>query len=477
MSDHRQAQPASPEGSGKKDSVRTQVLKPQRLKGFRDYLPDAMAARMAVIEVIRREAELAGFRQIATPALEYAPTLVGQGGDETDKQVYRFRDHGDRDVALRFDLTVPLARFVAEHQGELLFPFRKLQIGDVWRGENTQKGRYREFCQCDLDIIGADTAAADIEILAAFQRILSQVETGAFTQGVGNRVILSALLRRFLGITGGSVESEALIALDKLGKIGADAVAEMLAGLSAEAAEDGPRRLLTLLLAKDASGSTDLVAVRAALAADPQALAEVDRLEAVVRTVSQLATVPVDGSTGHGRIVVDLSLARGLAYYTGIVFETTLDELPGFGSISSGGRYNDLASRFTTRELPGVGGSIGLDRLIGAMEEMGRLRGHERPPVLVAVATADAQDYAFEIVFTLRRAGWAAEVALPTKLGAQFRYGDRRGCPAVVTVGTSERETRTVALKIMATGEEAKALPVTTLVAELSKRIPVGPRA
>ena len=151
-------------------------IQPARLKGFRDYLPQLMAARLQIMDTIRREAILAGFQTIGTPALEYATTLLGQGGDETDKQVYRFTDHGDRDVALRFDLTVPFARFVAEHQNELSFPFKKLQIGDVWRGENTQKGRYREFCQCDLDIIGADGAAADVEILATFQRILSSIQ-------------------------------------------------------------------------------------------------------------------------------------------------------------------------------------------------------------------------------------------------------------------------------------------------------------
>ncbi|MEI6398430.1 MAG: ATP phosphoribosyltransferase regulatory subunit, partial [Pseudomonadota bacterium] len=176
-------------------------IEPRRLKGFRDYMPDLMESRSRFQGSIRHEAALAGFREIGTPVLEYAETLLGQGSDETDKQVYRFEDHGGRKVAMRFDLTIPFARFVAEHQGELVFPFKRLQIGDVWRGENTQKGRYREFCQCDLDIIGVDSVNADVEILSCFYRILSGFDLGGFTMRLGNRVLLSAMLAKaFPGI-------------------------------------------------------------------------------------------------------------------------------------------------------------------------------------------------------------------------------------------------------------------------------------
>lgn len=436
-----------------KKELKQSLIEPRRLKGFRDYLPDLMAARYGIMDVIRAEARLAGFQVIGTPALELATTLVGQGSDETDKQVYRFKDHGDRDVALRFDLTVPFARFVAEHQNELAFPFKKLQMGDVWRGENTQKGRYREFAQCDLDIIGVDVAFADVEVLAVFQKILGRLDCGPFTMAIGNRVLLSALIRRSLGDLGAAGETEALIAIDKLAKIGAEKVAAML-GAIAGARPEGAAALLAQLTKKDADGDSDLVALQAVLGNDPLALAEIGRLRDVLTAV-RAAT-----KGGRGRVVLDLTTARGLGYYTGIVFETTLDELPGFGSVCSGGRYNDLLSRFTTRELPGIGGSIGLDRLLAGLEELGRIPSGKGRMVFVAVATNDAFAYGYEIVTTLRSLGVAADLGLTPKLGNQFKHADRLGCPYVLTVGTSEREARTYALKSMGEGTEKRDLPV-----------------
>ncbi len=436
----------------KKDRVQ-----PVRLKGFRDYLPDLMAARLHLMDIIRREAGVSGFQVIGTPALEYAATLLGQGGDETDKQVYRFTDHGDREVALRFDLTVPFARFVAEHQNDLSFPFKKLQMGDVWRGENTQKGRYREFCQCDLDIIGADSAAADIEILATFQRILTSMNCGGFTQAVGHRRVLSAVIRKLLGDIGEGGETSALIAIDKLAKIGRDGVVKLLAAISGADAE-GAETLVSLLLAKDSAGDTDLRAIAELLAGDELATREIDRLNKVLNAVRHVSP------KGAGKVRFDLSVARGLGYYTGIVFETTLDEAPGIGSISSGGRYNDLAGRFTSRELPGVGGSIGLDRLLAALEETGKLNSETKRPVFVAVASDDGLEYACEIAATLRAAGVATDLGMVPKLANQFKHADRLGSPFTVTVGGSEAASKTYALKNMTTGEEQKALPLAGLV-------------
>lgn len=435
---------------------------PKRLKGFRDFLPDLMATRLSLMDVIRSEARKAGFQPIGTPALEYAETLLGHG-EETDKQVYRFIDHGDRDVALRFDLTVPFARFVAEHQGTLTFPFKKLQMGEVWRGENTQKGRYREFAQCDLDIIGVDGLLADAEILTAFQRILSRMGCGAFTMATGSRVVLSALIRHHLGPMAPASETAALIAIDKLAKVGPAKVADLLATIPG-ASPGGATSLLEALTARDQDGNTDLVRVREALAQGEAAaanLAALDRLTSVLDFVRQ----GVQG--GLGRIVLDLTVARGLGYYTGIVFETTIDALPGFGSICSGGRYNDLASRFTTRELPGVGGSIGLDRLLAGMEELGKVSPATADMVFVAVATADAQGYACEIARLLRDAGLACDMGLTPKLAQQFKHADRLGCPFVITVGTDEVSTRTYALKSMREGTEERGLPMEGLAAFL----------
>jgi histidyl-tRNA synthetase len=431
-------------------------IEPKRLKGFRDYLPDQMAERMRIVDVIRAEARLAGFHAIATPALEYAASLLGAGSDETDKQVYRFKDNGERDVALRFDLTVPFARFVAEHLNDLAFPFKRLQIGEVWRGENTQKGRYREFTQCDLDIIGVDSAAADIEILAVFHRILGQVGGLRYTMAVGNRVLLSALIRKALP---GTDETAALIAIDKLAKVGPAAVCDLLGG------GEGAEALLSVISRKNAAGDTDLAQLRSFLAEDELALREADRLEGVLVTTRGLAA----GGDAAGRIVLDLSIARGLGYYTGIVFETTLDELPGFGSICSGGRYNNLASRFSARDLPGIGASIGLDRLMAALEELDRIPKATGGLVFVAVASDDALGYAFSLVRRLREAGVACDVALQPKLANQFKHADRLGCPYVVTVGGSEADKGTYALKNMKTGEERRDLPEVGLVDEVKR--------
>lgn len=437
-------------------------IEPRRLKGFRDYPPDLMAARLAFMDVIRAEARLAGFQVIGTPALEYAETLLGQGGEETDKQVYRFKDNGDRDVALRFDLTVPFARFIAENQGTLAFPFKKLQMGDVWRGENTQKGRYREFCQCDIDVIGTDSAAADIEVLAVLQKMLSKINFGPFTVAVGNRVLLSALIRKFLGDIDSTVETSALIVIDKLAKIGRDKVAVMLQDLPGAAA-GGAAKLLDVILKKDAAGDTDVATFRSAIEQDETASRELLRLTDVIAAVRQSAL------GDHGKVVLDLSIARGLGYYTGIVFETTIDALPGFGSVSSGGRYNDLASRFTTRELPGVGGSIGLDRLLAALEELKRLPTTKGGMIFVAIATPDALLYGYDIATRIRALGIPADVGMTAKLQAQFKHADRLGCPYVLTVGGSERESQTFALKSMADGKEEKGVPLAALTATVSK--------
>lgn len=433
-------------------------IEAKRLKGFRDYLPDLMAERWRIIDIIRDEARLAGFHAIATPALEYAVTLLGSGSDETDKQVYRFQDHGDRDVALRFDLTVPFARFVAEHLNDLAFPFKRLQIGEVWRGENTQKGRYREFTQCDLDIIGVDTAAADIEVIEVFYQILSRLSGLRFTMAVGNRLLLSALIRKALP---GMDETTALIAIDKLAKIGRDAVCELLGG-GAEA-----QRLLELLTSKDAAGDTALAPLKAYLADDAAALKELERLSLVIAEAR--ATVAESGQSGAGRLVIDLSIARGLGYYTGVVFETTLDDLPGFGSICSGGRYNHLASRFSARELPGIGGSIGLDRLLAGLEELGKTSTAHQNLVFVAVASDDAFHYARGLVRQLRRAGFASDLGMHPKLANQFKHADRLGCPFVVTVGGSEVASQTYALKNMRTGEDRRDLPAAGLVDEVKR--------
>lgn len=447
------------------DQVKAARVEPRRLKGFRDYLPGTMTARWRVIDILRETARRAGFQTIATPALEYAETLLGQGSDETDKQVYRFQDHGQRDVALRFDLTVPFARYVSEHYAALVFPFKKLQIGEVWRGENTQKGRYREFTQCDLDIIGVDHVAADAEILALFAEVLGQVGGAygglSFTMAIGDRAVLSALLRRFFPalLDDPMGETSALIAIDKLGKIGRDGVTQLLATLPG-GSPVAAGALLDLLLARDSEGHTDLQRIATLMADEPAAVQALTRLKQLIA----YAKAGISESCGC-RLLIDLSIARGLGYYTGVVFETTMDALPGFGSVASGGRYNNLAQRFAARELPGVGGSIGLDRLLAGIEELGLLTQTAAASVMVAVAGENARGYALRIVRLLREGGISTDIGLQAKLGGQFKHADRLGCRLVVTVGDSEEQTTTYALKDMRSGQEQRQLPLAQLVA------------
>jgi len=449
------------------------LIQPRKLKGFRDYLPGPTRLRQMVMNEIRAVARRAAFQEIATPALEYEETLLGQGGEETDKQVYRFEDHGGRKVALRFDLTVPFARFVAEHQGELVFPFKKLQIGDVWRGENTQKGRYREFGQCDFDIIGVDSLAADVEVMLALATVLSRLPTGGVTMSVNHRGLLSGILKAAYGSEiNAAEETRALIAIDKLAKAGEAEVTKLLAAIPAHGrgSEDAARLVMRAITVKDSGGNADLAALRRMVNEEnPAALAaiepHIERVSAIVDTLRRAA--PPEGV----RFALDLSVARGLGYYTGVVFETTLDRLPGFGSVSSGGRYNDLASRFTNRELPGVGGSIGLDRLVAGLEELGTADSAMAGGVMVAVASSDALSYAFDVVSLLRNSGVNADIGLTEgKVGNQFKYASRLGYAHTVTVGGSEMATRTANLKDMNTGEESRGLPIAEIIARLASQ-------
>ncbi|MCX6118814.1 MAG: histidine--tRNA ligase [Proteobacteria bacterium] len=436
-------------------------IEPRRLKGFKDHLPGFMEVRSNFQNLIRQEALLAGFSEIGTPTLEYLETLLGQGSEETDKQVYRFEDHGGRKVGLRFDLTIPFARFVAEHQSDLIFPFKRLQIGDVWRGENTQKGRYREFCQCDLDIIGVDSVGADFEVIACLYQTIAKFNTGGYAFRLGNRNILSSLIRKSFNLGEDIDQTPILIALDKLDKIGTQGVIDLLSKI-AGSSSDAIGYLLQLLVNKDPDGNTDLVPVRSFLQGDEKATAELDRFEQLYRlcrSISKGKSSEANPSTSanEGEMHIDLSIARGLGYYTGVVFETTLNLLPGFGSICSGGRYDDLAERFTTRSLPGVGGSIGLDRLLAGLEELGRLPVVVPKKAFVAIVTADALEYGNAIATTLRKNGVACDIGLTTgKVGLQFKHADRIGCPFVIVVGTDELNSKTFNLKNMKTGEESK---------------------
>lgn len=403
-------------------------IEPRTLKGFRDYVPETMIPRERLIDTARRVYRSYGFSPIDTPALEYLEILTGKGSDETDKQLYRFVDHGGRHVGLRFDLTVPLARFAAQHIHALGTPFKRYHIAPVWRGENTQRGRFREFVQCDFDTIGTRSIVADAEMILVIDELFRALGFAEFTIRVNNRLVLNGLLERH-----GLAEraTSVLRALDKLAKAGRAAVAEeMIAVAGATAAQADE-----VLALAELQGPPDdvLRALERLVAGSERGAQGVEQLAEVVRTARHVG-LPA------GRVALDPSIARGLDYYTGTIVETFLDRLPTIGSVCSGGRYDNLAGLYTSQELPGVGASLGLDRLLDAMAELGLLEKVATPaPVFIPLFEASRTPDYLRLASQLRRAGIGVEVfPEPKKLGQQLKYADRRGFRAALVIGGDE---------------------------------------
>jgi histidyl-tRNA synthetase len=429
-------------GGDKSAEYRGELIEPRIPKGFRDFLPEKEAERLSIVRKLQTVFERFGFLPIDTPVLEFAEVLLGKGGGETDKEVYRFTDHGGRDVAMRFDLTVPFARFMAAHLEEVGLPFRRWHAAKVWRGENTQRGRYREFMQVDFDIVGTDSASADLEILLLMRESLAALGMTAFTIRYAHRGVFNACLAR-LGLEGRSVE--VLRTIDKQRKIGVEKTRQLLDAIAGPAA---------------ASEILEFIRVEPAPAATLQKLSRlvgggVEGIERLSQVASALDRLGVGGA-----FVLDPSITRGLDYYTGIVFESFLVDLPDIGSVCSGGRYNDLASLYTRQRLPGVGASIGLDRLMAAMEELGLAGGSSaRASVLVLFLEDTLIGVYHEIAQGLRGAGIAAEVyPEKKKLAQQFAYAEKKGIPLAVVCGGTEAAAGTVTLKDLTTRESYEGL-------------------
>jgi histidyl-tRNA synthetase len=421
------------------------MIEPRTLKGFRDYLPAQMIPREELLEKTRRVYRSYGFAPIDTPALEYAEILLGKGGEETDKQLYRFTDLGGRDIALRFDLTVPLARFVAQHSAQLGLPFKRYHTGPVWRGENTQRGRYREFWQCDFDTIGTTSNAADIEAALVIHDLMAALGFERFTIRINNRMVLNGLLEE-LGLA--DKVKPLLIALDKLPKIGAEAVAAEMVQRSQVPIEKAQQ---VLALAQTEGANKEVLdRVQSEWGTNPKAAEGVRRLRELV-DVAAAAGIP------EVRIRLDLAIARGLDYYTGTIYETFLDDLPTIGSVCSGGRYDNLAGIFTKQELPGVGASLGLDRLLAAMEELKLLPTAATPaPVLVVLFDAAKLGAYQAIARTLRAAGIGVEVfSEAKKIGQQLQYAEKRGFKLALIAGSTEFAEGVWKVKILSSRSES----------------------
>ena len=420
-------------------SNKRDLIPPRTLKGFRDFPPALAMPREELIDKARAVFRSYGFAPIDTPALEYSEILTGKGGDESDKQMYRFADHGGRDVALRFDLTVPFARFAAQHIGQLGTPFKRYHIGPVWRGENTQHGRYREFYQCDFDTIGTDANAADIETVLVIHDLLAALGFERFAIHVNNRLVLNGLIESVLkdeleSLDLAEASAAILRALDKLQKIGEEKVAaEMVATASIH--RDRAKYIIETVQITEETKAKMFERLEFAFSDN-------DRVAEGIANLRQL----VDAFEGAGfpkdRLVIDLSIARGLDYYTGTVYETLLGDLPAIGSVCSGGRYDDLAGLYTKQHLPGVGASLGLDRLMAAMEELGLLQdAATSADVFIVQFSAEALPSYIALAHRLRQAGLRTELYPEAKgMGRQLKYADRKGFPIALIGGPDELE-------------------------------------
>jgi histidyl-tRNA synthetase len=433
------------------------LIEPRTLRGFRDYLPELMIPREWMLEQARRVYRSYGFAPIDTPALEYAEILLGKGGEESDKQLYRFM-HGSHDVALRFDLTVPFARFAAQYIAQLGTPFKRYHMGPVWRGENTQRGRYREFWQCDFDTIGTTSNAADIEVTLVIHDLMRGLNLDRFVIHVNNRLVLNGLLEE-LGLAGHT--AHLLRALDKLPKIGRDGVLAEMAEKTGLAAGQGDR---LLALAQTTGTNHEILAhLKSDFGTNAKAADGIQRLEELLTAVSK-AGIP------DNMVVLDLSIARGLDYYTGMVYETFLTDLPKIGSVCSGGRYDNLAGLYTKQSLPGVGASLGLDRLLAALEELNLLKSSTTPaPVFIVQFTAERIGEYQRMARNLRAAGIGVEVFPDAKkLGQQFQYAEKRGHKIALIAGPDDFAAGTWNVKNLATREEKKGVPDAEVVAFLT---------
>lgn len=440
------------------------LITPRTLSGFRDYLPSVMLAREEVLRRAREVYRSYGFTPIDTPACESLDVLLGKGGDESDKLVYRVLSaRGDKaEMGLRFDLTVPFARFSAQYINELGTPFKRYAMGPVWRGERPGQGRYREFWQCDFDTIGTTSSASDIETALVINDLFTAIGFDKFEIRINNRLLLNGLLE----LNGLADRAAPLLrALDKLPKVGREKVA---AEMVCEAAVSAAQADAVLTLAETTGPNAEVLdRVEAFFAASPN-----DKAAEGLKRLRQLLAVARAAGVPDGRIKIDLSIARGLDYYTGTIYETFLTDLPGIGSVCSGGRYDNLASKYTKQVLPGVGASLGVDRLIAAMEELKHpLLTGQTTPAQVLVVNFDAArlgDYQ-RIARALRAAGVSVEVYPDTtkKIGAQFAYAEKRGFKLAVTAGAAEFEQGVWKVKDLAKREEV-AVPEAELVGHIT---------
>ncbi len=431
-------------------------VEPKTLSGFMELLPNEQVLFNQMKEKIQKTYEKYGFLPIDTPVIEASEVLLAKAGGETEKQLYSFKK-GDNDLTLRFDLTVPLAKYVAEYTNELSFPFRRYQIGKVYRGERAQRGRFREFYQCDIDVIGDGelNIINDAEIPSIMYEVFKELGLENFTIRINNRKILNGL---FQSVNAEEQAVDIMRTIDKIEKIGTENVIKELEELGIE--DNGIQRIIEFIKIE---GSTDekLRKLQNLQIENEMFKKGVEELAEVIKYI-RLFNVPEDC------FAIDLSIARGLDYYTGTVYETFLNDHKQIGSICSGGRYNDLAGYYTDKNLPGVGMSIGLTRLFFVLNDIGLIKADKKSisEVLIVSMVEDLSP-AIKVANELRDAGINAEIYFDQKkIKAKFKYADKLKIPYVIAIGEDEINSGKFALKNMETGEQ-EALEIEEIIERL----------
>lgn len=440
--------------------------KPSIPKGTRDFSPVEVAKRSYIINTIREQFRLFGFQPIETPSFENSETLMGKYGEEGDRLIFKILNSGDylnkidealyatkdsskitskiSEKALRYDLTVPFARYVVQHQNEIDFPFKRFQIQPVWRADRPQKGRFREFFQCDADVVGSTSLLQEIDFIKLYDKVFTKLGLKGVTIKMNNRKILSGIAE-VIGASDKLIDFT--VALDKLDKIGEDGVKkEMLNKGISETAIEKVKPLFNFT----GTTSEKIENLRGMLSSSEEGWKGVEELQFIVDAIQEM---PLETAT----LDLDVTLARGLNYYTGAIFEVSAPDTVSMGSIGGGGRYDDLTGIFGLKDVSGVGISFGLDRIYLVIEELGLFPNAVIPTTKVLFINFGDKEalYSLKVVDTLRKEGITAEIYPDNaKMKKQMNYANKRNIPFVVLVGTSEMENNTFTVKDMQSGDQ-----------------------
>ena len=441
------------------DGGKMNKVEPKTLSGFMELMPQEQIMFDKIKNTIEEIYSKYGFYNLDTPIIESSEVLLAKAGGETEKQIYRFTK-GDNDLSLRFDLTVPLAKYVAKRYNDLIFPFKRYQIGKVYRGERPQKGRFREFYQCDIDVIGNESLSLlyDAEIPSIIYDIFKKLDFGDFVIRINNRKILSGFFTE-LGLN--NKITEILRIVDKLEKIGVSNIKEELK--EEEISTENIDKIINFIT-RDGSSKEKIAKLKELDLENNELLEGIKELEFVIEKLDEM-------NLDKKCYEVDLTIARGLDYYTGTVYETKLKEYPNIGSVCSGGRYDDLASYYTDKKLPGVGISIGLTRLFYQLQEANLLKEDNTSVSQITILPmTDNYEYVYKVSNTFRNSGFKVDTCYleNSNFKKKMRYVDKHNSPYVVIIGDNEIEKNVVTIKNMKTGNQKEIL-ISLAVDEINK--------